>query len=237
MSPVIPIIRTVLVFSALFFGLLLLANPVSAMQAMSESEMDQVTAQYGFSEFTIIDDTNAQMKLNIEGEIYADIDRFGANYDEGVIGNPADQDWQGVRLGRLEEVADNDDIQHNLVFKEFFLEAQFQEPIGGPNPNKLQYLKMGFNDVTGQISADATRVGGVEGQGFNYFSGYYGAPTRQQHYRENLGAGYFAFQNDRAHMVLDARGMFEAGETKEPLPDNFEPGVYMDFGDAEFTEY
>ena len=233
--PVIPVIRSVLVLAALFFGLLLLANPAPAMQPMSEAEMDQVTGQYGFSEFKIIDDTNAQMKLNIQGEIYADIDRFGANYDDnGVIGNPADQEWLGVRLGRLEEVDNDDDIQHNLVFKEFFLEAQFQEEIGGPEPNKLQYLRMGFNDVSGEISADATRYDPELDGGFNSFSGYYGGPpTRAQHYRANLGDGYFTFTNDRAHMILDARGMDAAG-TSDP---NFPPGIYMDFGNADFTDY
>jgi len=233
-----PLIRKVFVFSVLFFGLLLLATPVSAMQPMAETEMEQVTAQYGFSEF-VVDDANAQMRLNIEGEIYADIDRFGVNYDDSDLTNPADQDWYGVRLGEGEDEGEID-VQNNLEFKEFFLEAQFEKPVGAAE-NKLEYLAMGFNDVTGRISADVARADNppADAVGFNSFSGYYNDPTnsREQYYRATLGDGYFTFTNDRAHMVLDARGMFEAGETKEPLPDDFEPGVYMDFGDAEFTEY
>lgn len=232
-----PLIRKIFVFSVIFFGLLLLAAPVSAMQPMAEAEMDQVSAQYGFSEF-VIDNTNAQVRLNIDGEIYAEIDRFGGNYDNSDLTQPADQDWYGVRLG---ERTSDDPLEFDpLVFKEFFLEAQFEEPVGTAQ-NKLHYLKMGFNDVTGQISADVARADNppVGAEGFNSFSGYYNDPTngREQHYRATLGNGYFTFTNDRAHMVLDARGLFEAGGAKEPLPASFEPGIYMDFGDAEFTGY
>lgn len=218
-------------------GLVFLPCPAAALEPMAESEMDEITGQYGFSEIKITGEggaeNRAEVRLNIDAEIFAEIDHFGVNFDDGDLSNPADQSWYGVRLGREadEDAPGVPAERENLVLKEFYFEAEFENNVGTPG-NLLLGMRMGFNSVTGRISADATRIGEVGG--FDYFSGYYAEP-RQEQYRQNLGAGYFDFDDTHAHMVFDA-GQARAFDG-DPYPAAFPPGVYMDFGRAEFSSY
>jgi len=196
----------------------------SAMQPLKEAEMDEITAQAGFSEFTVDDANNtATAWLNIDVETNATIENFRANLDEGAnpdISDNWDQDWYEVRIGKYDYDAEEDeynpDFDNPLELSGFVLEAEFADDVGSPG-NHLHSLKMGFENVNGEISADD----------FASFTGFYGA-GREAYYRQARGEGTFTFAGDQLYMILDARGY---GDTD---PAN-QPGVYMDFGEAEFA--
>lgn len=193
----------------------------SAMQPLGEAEMDEITAQGGFSEFTV-ENNLATAWLNIDVETNATIENFRANLDEGADPNdPAnwDQDWYEVRIGKYDYDAESDeynpDFDNPLKLRGFVLEAEFADDVGSPG-NHLHRLKMGFESVNGEISADD----------FASFTGFYGA-GREAYYRQARGEGTFTFDGHPIYMILDARGY---GATD---PAN-QPGVYMDFGEAAF---
>lgn len=202
-------LTAVLILSA---GLFLVPGQAFAMQPLAEEEMAEITGQAGFSEFTV-DATTARMFLNISVETNAYIDEFKANYDP--VNAAWDQEWQGVYLGEYDLAGEP---VNPLILDGFIMEAEFDDITAASK--RLLSLKMGFENVSGEISA----------ADFASFTGYSDA-TRAGYYRASRGAGTFTFDNDRIHMIFDARGLDENGDFSGVYP----PGIYFDFGNAEFN--
>lgn len=193
-------------------ALLLFFTPAAAMQPLAEEEMDGIVAS-GFSS-VLVEDHTAKLWLNIHVETHAYIESFKANHHSGGW----DQEWYGVYLG---EYVDDEGIMvpnpnEPLKLQGFILEAAFDN-INSENMRLLS-LKMGFNKVNGEISA----------ADFASFTGHYDDDPRQAFYRQNRGAGTFAFDDDYIHVIFDARG-------DETDPASRPGGIYMDFGNARFT--
>lgn len=183
------------------------------MQPLADAEMDAITAS-GFSSVTVENDI-AKVWLNIHVETHAHIDSFKANYSNGEW----DQEWYDVFLGAYDD-PDTPDTDNPLKLQGFILEAAFDDI--EKSDMRLLSLKMGFDNVEGQISA-------VGPDGFVSFTGFSENP-REAFYRENRGAGTFTFgggPDDYIHVIFDARGY----DTTDP---SYRPGIYMDFGGAEF---
>lgn len=162
----------------------------AGMVKMAESEMAEITAA-GFSSFTLENNT-ARMWLNVTAETWSEADQVLANgQDSGW-----DQNWHGTHMGS--------DGQY-MQMQDFVLEAQFDDIQSGAR--SLQTLRMGFEKVTGTMTADDIKS----------FSGMLGG---QRRHRDNLGQAEIEFDGDPFMMVLDTGSEYE------------QPGVYMDFGNA-----
>ena len=185
----IPVFALALAFAAGFTAFAS-APPAYAMEKMAEAEMDEIVAG-SFSEFTL-EDSTANIRLNINAETFADIDNFqAAHFDEGW-----DQHWQNVQMGS------GTGDEELLRLSGFMFEARFDD-LSSEN-RQLVSMKMGFESVSGTISADFESL------------------TREGDYsrREQRGSETYHFDDDRFIME------FYGGDEKPH-------GVYMDFGDAQ----
>ena len=169
------------------------ATPAAAMQKMAEAEMDEIVAG-SFSEFTL-EDSTASIRLNINAEAFAEIDEFRAGYFDDGTGEGWDQHWLDVMMGTGTET------EELFRLSGFMFEARFDD-LESEN-RQLVSMKMGFESVSGDISADFQSL------------------TREGYSRrQQRGEETYRFDDDRFIME------FYGGDEKHP-------GVYMDFGDAQ----
>lgn len=166
----------------LVMAVLISSVPVSAqMLEMADSEMEQVTAG-GFSNFSLVNDGTydiARMQFNMEADTYAEIESMKmAHWDNGG-GTGWDQDWTNVDLG-----SDATDLE----LKNFVFETKFSN-INDPNNRQLEQVIIGFNNVTGTLSADFNSLSRV---------GFVG--------RQNVGNTTYHFNNDKMLMIINCTG-------------------------------
>jgi len=119
---------------------------------MGESELKSTTAQQGFTQF-VMENNTARMFLDIHMETYTTIGAFSAGYYEKDIGSGLalgwDQQWNTVSIGNSE----TDDMTiDGLVFI-----ADFDK-----TTNQLQRVVIGSNRLQGDLTAT-----------FNSYSGAY----------------------------------------------------------------
>lgn len=168
--------------------------PASAQMAlMSDEDLEGVYAT-GFSTFSVTNGV-ANATFNVNAAIYADIDSIKLGYhDEYDYKDPNpgfgwDEDWTGAELGTSSQ---------DLVLEGVYIEAKFTN-IDNPATRQLEYVKIGFTNVNGDISAD-----------FNSFSGYIddsddGTPEVNGH-GLNLGSKTITSTNSEFYMKLSASG-------------------------------
>jgi hypothetical protein len=112
------------------------------MVAMTDAEMSGVTA-CGFSEFTLQGGV-AKAMFNVQAETFTEIESMKLAHWNNGSGLGWDQNWTGVSMG-----TDGSD----LVMKNFVLETTFSH-VDDPQNRKLESVTIGFNNVTGTMSAD-----------------------------------------------------------------------------------
>lgn len=93
-----------------------------------------------------------------------------------------------------------------LQMQGFVLEAQFDDI--NSDSRQLQTLRMGFEEVSGTMQVEDMQS----------FSGRVGG---SRYYRSDMGQSEITFDKDKMMMIMDT------GEEYD------QPGMYMDFGDAE----
>jgi hypothetical protein len=163
---------TIWSFAAVVETLLILLPMVSQaeMAVMTDSELDEVTG-HGFSEFTLVDGV-ALAKFNVLAETFTEIDSMKLAYYDNGGGLGWDNNWTSVQLGSESE---------DLVLNGFFIEARFKD-IDDPALRKLQHFKVGFTEVSGEITADFQSFSGditVSGTGTQYSRSFLGNRTYQ----------------------------------------------------------
>lgn len=128
------------------------------MLRMNDEDMSAMYAT-GFSNFSVTNGI-AKAELNINAATYTEIDSLKLGYhDEYNYKDPNpgfgwDEDWTGVSIGKSS-------TDHSGDFKTtgIFLEAKFSN-IDNPATRKLEYVKLGVNTATGDLSATFNSLSG-----------------------------------------------------------------------------
>lgn len=148
------------------------AAQAPAMEPLTESELDEVKAA-GFSSFQWEGET-ARAEFDIEASTWAEIDKFHAGPDPD-----GDQVWTDVELGSK---------GNDLHLSDFVFEARFENRDDMEN-RELRGLKIGFEDVSGQISAN------------------FEALSREgSSHRDSPGQTTYDFNNDKLIFHLNTEG-------------------------------
>lgn len=187
-------------FAVMLVGLCFLLAPklgTGEMVAMSDSELSAVTAG-GFSSFSLTNDGTfdiAKAMFNVQAETFTEIESMKlAHWDNGS-GTPGwDQNWTGVDMGTSAE---------NLVLKDFVMETTFTN-VNDPQNRELESVTIGFNNVTGTMSADFQSLSRLTGT--------------QYENRQNEGPATYQFNGDKLLLTINVKG------------DN--RGIWVDMGDA-----
>jgi hypothetical protein len=131
-------------------GFFFLARPAAAeLKPMSPGDMKEATAQAGFTDFSLNNDT-ARLFLDIHIETYTKIAKFTAgNYNSG-----SDQLWSTVQLGGDVDTPLTID---GLVFMADFAEGSFD----AGNTPALERIVIGSNYLNGTISGNISSFTGI----------------------------------------------------------------------------
>jgi len=144
------------VLPVLFLSLFLFVPPSFAeLKPMGESELKSTTAQQGFTQFAMTDNS-ARLFLDIHMETQATIGGFSGGYYEkdngtGTLVTAWDQQWSDITLGTTQDGVYTDDLTiDGLVFI-----ADFDDT------NTLHRVVIGSNRLQGDVSADFTSFSGI----------------------------------------------------------------------------
>jgi hypothetical protein len=149
------VFRRALVYQLFMFcviALSLFASPGHCeLKALSEEELKASTAQAGFTNFTLSNNT-ARLFLDIHIETYATITGLSAGYyDDGTNGLGWDIQWNNVTLG----TSSNDPLViDGLVFMADFDDLSSSDPT-------LERIVIGSNRLQGTLSADMASYSGM----------------------------------------------------------------------------
>lgn len=172
-------------FTVMLVGLCCLLAPkpgTGEMVAMSDSELSAVTAG-GFSSFSLTNDGTfdiARAMFNVQAETFTEIESMKlAHWDNGS-GTPGwDQNWTGVDMGTSAE---------DLVLKDFVMETTFTN-VNDPQNRELESVTIGFNNVTGTMSADFQSLSRTGGSA-----------------RQDEGSQTYAFNGDKLLLTINVTG-------------------------------
>ena len=154
----------------------------AGLNELTDSEMADVYA-YGFSTFTR-DDVTGLVRADFQGmdlRTWTEISSLKTGYYNNGTTTGWDNDWTNVSLGSSGA---------DLVAKGLYVEMGFSN-INDPGTRKLEYLRIGTNDLTGTISANFNSFSGTVDNGVTNMS------------RANLGAASISSTNSGFFISLE----------------------------------
>lgn len=160
-----------------------LSTPARAdLRVLSNEQMADITGT-GFSSF-LIDGNRLRADFNITAQTYAEIDSLKMGYWDNGGGPGWDQNWTQVKLGTAAQ---------DMSLHGFYIEATFQN-LSDPVNRRLTGFYLGFNQVTGDLSADFQSLSKI---------GVGGDPDDQ---RLSLGLRTFRFNASELRISFELEG-------------------------------
>jgi len=183
-------ISPIIILILLIFGLLGVAN--ADMQKMSDDELSNCRA-VGFSEFTLQNQI-ATAEFNIHTDTYTEIDSMKMGYWNNGNSMGWDQNWESVDMGSS---------INDLNMNNFIMQAEF-ENLNNSDPKELKSLRIGYKDVTGEISAD-----------------FQSLSRSGNSARQSVGQETYEFDHDKLILEINLDGNID------------KKGIRVDFGNAQ----
>lgn len=182
----------VAVIAFLFVALYLVSSVNAQMLQLSDEDLSETYAA-GFSNFSVTNGI-ATAILNINTSTYTEIDSLKLGYynDGSALG--WDEDWTNVKIYGTPKDSTKDFTTAGLV-----IQAKFTN-IDDPATRKLEYVKLGVQSATGDITAN-----------FNSFSGDIDdgdlIPEYNGHRITTIGSQTITCNNSEFSIMLSASGV------------------------------